>query len=406
MGIVLLLALAVALLSFAWRMAADHSPSPALAIGIGEESAKAETADAAQLVGVDDSVVNDERVQVAVVADEPNQASDAAIPVEWTLRFGIDRSRLGQPVVHIADASQRRNAYHAAIFLASGKTIEFNRNELAESGQVELSFQHPDFAPLLEGASFVLATCPQGVGMAPHVFFEGGHGRSGVLLKDAPSIDAEARTIGLGEQRLEPVPYLGTVTMEARDDGDSFSAFISSKALGASLLGQFGRPLPGRLRTIPSTGGKVEAYSFGPGPRWSVLLKTPEGDLVGRQEAERGVDITFQQERPSGVAVTVDLQHYADASRVLFVSGDVPLAQTLDEVSYDARLSGALSSNAIPIPKYRSADSQFTTGVTTLDDGRVRVEIWSRRAVGDTAEWKLLHSQSATVAGDVTELNF
>ena len=166
--------MAALLLSLAWRMLPGQLPSTAHVVGIGEEPNRVIFADAALLVGIEGKLAEEQRVLVAATSGGAAHASDATVvPLQWTFRFSIDRSRLRPPLSYVAEARGRRSSYHATIFLASGKTIEFGRNEFPETEPVQVSFQHSNFEPLLAGASFVLATCPQGVGETADVFFRG-----------------------------------------------------------------------------------------------------------------------------------------------------------------------------------------------------------------------------------------
>ena len=403
-SLVLLVFAAAALLVGIGRWLPRQTPPSALAIDI-PNAVSAE--DQSALPHVSREVRLDQPIRVAARAAGDDRASDPiAVPLEWTFQFSIDRSRLRPSTERHASLLRQESSYHVTIFLASGKSIEFGRNELPASSPVQVSFKHSNFGPLLRGASFVVATCPQGVGETADVFFSGEHGRSGTLVSNALSMDLEARIIDFGQQVLEPVPYLGKVMMHAREGQQVFSAFISSKPLEHRLIGQFGRRIPGRLKSFSSAGGEVEAYSFGPGEKWSVLLQSAKGDFVSSHEVLRGADIEIGYERPQGVSVSVDLQRFPDASRLLFVPATDPLDEALTKGAFEARVQGALSTNAIPIPRFRRAGAPFTTGVTSVEDGSVRIELWSRRSTGIPADWQLLHSRSVTVAGDVVELSF
>ncbi len=413
-GIACLVALAAGLLTVVWRMADPEEPTPALELGVDDSRVPVGDLRAAELgrPGAARSIDDGQRVSVGTgLGGDATEAESG--PLEWTLQFSLDRSGLRSPRSHLQVRNDASGAYHAAVFLGTGGTVEFGRTDLPSATEVSMSFRQPDHASALEGASFLIATCPQGVGSSSQVFFGGAHGRVGMALSDAVSFDREQRVIDLGKLVLEPVPQLGTLRVHSRDDADSFSAFVSSAGLERKLLGQFGRPIPGQLKAFSSAGGEVPVYSFGPGTRWSVLFKTRLGDLITSVEEERGQDITIEYDRPQGVSVSVDLKRYSEASRVVLVSSDLPLFYALDPAGYDARVKGALATQAIPLPRFRSSGVPFTTVVTGLDDGPLRVELWARIAVVDGSatepgalEWTLLDSQPTSVAGDVVEVNF
>ncbi len=415
-GIPLLLALAAGLLAAAWWVA-QGTLSPERTLGIENTRATSrETQDltlarpgaAAEIIG---SV---ERTQVAIGPDRLDAGlwgEAPPVPQEWTLQFRVDRKQLRPPNSYRVGTHRASDAYFAAVFLATGGTVEFGRMDLARGELASLTFERTDFAALIKGASLVLATCPQGVGGAPDVFFDGQHARVGMALDDALHVDLEARTVLLGELALEPIPHLGTLRVDPREDGVAFQAFVSSSPLERRLLGQFGRPTPGRLRAIPSGGATVEAYSFAPGTRWSVLLKADAGDLIESAEEARGEEITIEYERPQGVSLVIDLASYGSAARAVIVSRDVPIEGVLTADEYSVRVQDALATQAIPLPRFRVEGAPFTAEVTGLQDGPLRVELWARSesmeaGSPDSYRWKLLGKRAARVAGDLVEVRF
>lgn len=416
-GIPLLLVLAAGLLAAAWWVASQETPSPDRTLGIENASAAArETQDAhptrpgafAEIVaGAERSLVaiGPDRVDVGLWGAAPSA------PREWTLQFRVDRKKLRPSNSYLVGTHRASDSYFVAVFLENGGTVEFGRMDLARGELASLTFEHTDFSTLIKGASIVLATCPQGVGGAPDVFFDGQHARVGMALDDALHVDIEARTVLLGELALEPIPHLGTLRVDPRDDDVAFRAFVSSSPLERRLLGQFGRPTPGRLRAIPSGGATVEAYSFAPGARWSVLFKAGAGDLIASAEEARGEEITIEYERPQGVSMIIDMESYGSAARAVIVSRDVPMMGVLTTDEYNARVQDALATRAIPLPRFRVDGAPFTAHATGLQDGPLRVELWARSesveaGSQESYSWKLIGSQVARVAGDLVEVRF
>ena len=404
----LLFALALSLLGIAWRVLGDGAASQPVVIPMGmavDRSVESETA-ALLREPVGDVRRGSRRVPGPEEARLVGSLAPA-VPVGWTFQFSIDRSALPPLPSHFTSANGGALPYYAALFLGTGGSIEFSRNELPASEPVSLTTRHTELAPLLDGASFVLATSPDGLGSAPAVYFERRHGRAGIHLADAVAIDTGARIVDLGCLVLEPAAYLGTLRVNPREDGDEFLAYVSSKPLESGPLARFGRPLPGRLKSFSSDGGEVQAYSFGLGTRWSVLFKHEDGDLLERVEAGRGEAITIEWDWPQGVSVTIDLERYGSASRVVLVRRDVPSAARLRDAEYAARLEAAIVTGTIPIPRFRTGTEPFNAEFKGLEDGPLRVELWGRSgAEGDLLEWELLHSQDASVAGDVAQVSF
>ncbi len=323
----------------------------------------------------------------------------------WILTFDIDRQDLiarGYELRSQPDVEPVKSAYYAALFEPSSPRMDLGRVLLPEVGMAQLTVKHLDLAPLIEHGSLMLSTTPDGVGRTDFVYFGRGlEGNAVKLLGQGTAQDEAPRTLNLGRIRLRPVPRLGVVRVDPWGESKALEIYVSGRGLSKSPLGQFGRPTPGRLWRFTPDGGELHAFSFSPASEWSVLLKEEGGDLLGSDEASHGEDIHFEYEPPTGVTLSIDLDVHPSARRILLVSDRTAEVLSLEGRAYEARVAAALRTVAIPLPRFRTGNARFTTGLLEVDDGRMRVEVWGR---AESGSWERLVARTVSVAGDAVEL--
>ncbi|MFT5733939.1 MAG: hypothetical protein ACJA2W_003794 [Planctomycetota bacterium] len=336
----------------------------------------------------------------------PSREDGWDVDRKWTIDFEIDRSLVyqrGYPRKGPGGEAQ----YFGLILGPRRPPIELGRLDLPLEGPASITFRSHILESTLDGSTFVLASSPDGVAATSRVFFgKGLHARifrpllPGDQLVQDGGVSREGR-LRLGRLPLVPVPRLGVVRVEPREDVGELELYVAPYGLTDELLGQFGRPTPGGLRVMTSNGGQVEAFSFANDTKWSALLKAKGGALLASVEADRGTDLVIEYSAPQGLVLSVDLSRTPDARRVIVVPASAASPMFLEDAAYEARVQSALRTAAIPLPRFRGPQSRYKTGLLEIEDGAVRVEVWTRKG---GAAWQRKVTHSTTVAGNVVEV--